>query len=413
MPELTRSDLAGRDADDPLADFRAAFALPSGVIYLAGNSLGALPHAAAAKVNDVVNHEWGVDLVRSWNINGWIDMPFRVGAKIAGLIGARGTEVVAADSTSVNLFKMLAAALELRPGRKIVLTEDGNFPTDLYVAQGVTRFLNAGHEVRAVPAERIVEAIDGDVAVVVLTHVDYRTSRMHDLAGTTAAAHGRDALMLWDLSHSTGVVPVDLGACDADLAIGCGYKYLSGGPGAPAFLFVAERLQPDIQPPLSGWMGHAAPFEFSPAYRPGAGIARQLCGTPPVLGMAALEAAIDVIAKAGIGAIRKKSLEMTDLFMALAEQECEGLGLEMVTPRQAERRGSHVAMRHRDGYAVMQALIARGVVGDFRAPDLMRFGITPLTLRFVELWDAVSALRDVLTTKSWDRPEHHRRAAVT
>lgn len=413
MANLRRAELAERDARDPLAKFRSDFVLPDGVFYFAGNSLGALPRSAETRVAEVVAQEWGQDLVRSWNEHGWIDMPLRVGAKIAPLIGARPNEVAAADSTSVNLFKLLASGLKLRPGRKVILTEDLNFPTDHYIMQGLTQLLNGECEVRTAPAERIIEAIDETVAVVTLTEVDYRTARMHDMAAVTSAAHQHGALVLWDLSHSAGVVPTDLNGCGADLAIGCGYKYLSGGPGAPAFLFVAEQLQNEIEPALAGWMGHAAPFEFSTEYRPAPGVARNLCGTPSVLSMAAFEAAIDVIANAGIAAIRRKSVEMVDAFIALVEQECAGLDLEIVTPRDADLRGSHVALRHADGYPVMRALIARGVVGDFRAPDLMRFGIAPLTLRHTDLWDAVAILREVLEGRAWDTAEYRSRAAVT
>ncbi len=413
MANLTRAGLAERDARDPLAGFRDDFVLPDGVLYFAGNSLGALPRSAETRVAEVVAREWGQDLVRSWNAHGWIDMPLRIGAKLAPLIGAHANEVAAADSTSVNLFKLLASALKLRPGRNVILTEDLNFPTDHYIMQGLTQLLNGKCEVRTAPAEKIIEAIDKQVAVVTLTEVDYRTARMHDMAAVTRAAHENGALVLWDLSHSAGVVPVDLNGCGADLAIGCGYKYLSGGPGAPAFLFVAERLQDEIVPPLAGWMGHAAPFEFSTDYRPADGIARNLCGTPAVLSMAALEAAIDVIGKAGIAEIRRKSVEMVDTFIALVEQECGSLDLEIVTPRDTDLRGSHVALRHADGYPVMRALIARGVVGDFRAPDLMRFGIAPLTLRHTDLWDAVAILREVLEGRAWDTPEYRNRAAVT
>ena len=413
MTALTRAALAERDKEDPLARFRDAFALPPDTLYFAGNSLGAMPRAAATRIEEVVKGEWGEGLVRSWNTAGWIDMPLRVGAKIASLIGARESEVAVADSTSVNLFKLLAAALRLKAERQVILTEEGNFPSDLYVIQGLTQFLNEGHEVRAVPADRVIEAIDEEVAVVTLTEVDYGSSRLHDMAAVTEAAHRHGALILWDLSHSAGALPIDLNGCDADLAVGCGYKYLNGGPGAPAFLFVAERLQSGIAPPLSGWMGHAAPFEFSAEYRPAAGIARNLCGTPAVLSMAALEAAIDVVLEAETAEIRRKSLEMSEAFMALVEQECKDLGVQVATPREPERRGSHVALRHPNAYPVMRALIAQGIIGDFREPDLMRFGMAPLYLRFIDLWDAVAALRGVLADRAWDRPEHRKRAAVT
>ena len=413
MVDLTRAELAERDWADPLAAFRDDFVLPDGVFYFAGNSLGAMPRLAEARVAEVVAQEWGQDLVRSWNENGWMDMPLRVGAKLAPLIGAKPGEVAAADSTSVNLFKLLASALQLRPGRKVILTETLNFPTDHYIMQGLSQLLADGCEVREVPSKEIIEAIDETVAVVTLTEVDYRTARLYDMAAVTKAAHQRGALVLWDLSHSAGVVPVDLNGCEADLAVGCGYKYLSGGPGAPAFLYVAERLQNEIEPPLAGWIGHANPFEFSTVYRPAEGIARNLCGTPPILSMAALDAAVEVIAKAGITEIRRKSVEMVDVLIALVEQECGDLGLDVVTPRDAERRGSHVGLRHPDGYPVMRALIARGVVGDFRAPDLMRFGIAPLYLRYTDLWDAVAILREVFADRTWDTPEYRTRAAVT
>lgn len=408
----SRQACLDRDAADPLAPWRDRFSLPAGTIYLDGNSLGVLPTAVPARIADVIAREWGDDLIRSWNTAGWIDLPARVGAKIARLIGARDHEVIAADSTSVNLFKLLTAALRLRPGRTVILSETGNFPTDLYVGQGAAGLFD-GVALRHVDAEAIAGAIDETVAVVSLTHVDFRSGRLHDMAAITEAAHAAGALMLWDLAHSAGALPVDLNGCGADLAVGCGYKYLNGGPGAPAFLYVAEALQDAIDQPLSGWMGHSDPFAFVPDYAPAGGIRRNLCGTPPVLAMAALDTALDVWDDVDLTTLRAKSIALGDLFIALVEDRCAGQGLTLASPRDGQRRGSQVSFRHPEGYAVMQALIDRGVIGDFRSPDLLRFGFTPLYLRYTEVWDAVDILADILTTGAWDRDDFKRRAAVT
>ncbi len=405
-------DVRRMDAQDTLAPFRDRFALPDGVIYLDGNSLGALPRATAARVADTVTSEWGRGLIGSWNDADWIGAPQRIGGKIAGLLGAKPQEVVVADSTSVNLFKLLHAALGARAGRNVILTEPGNFPTDLYVAQGVAAMI-PGASVRTVPRDAIAEAIDADVAVVMLTHVHYKTGAMFDMPAMTKAAQAKGALMLWDLSHSAGAVPVDLNAAGADLAIGCGYKYLNGGPGAPAFLYVAERHHSDLRSPLTGWMGHAAPFDFGDDYAAGAGVNRFLCGTPPVIGMAALEVGVDLMLEADRAALFAKSRALCDLFVELVESQCAGLGLTLASPRDANARGSHVSFAHDHGYPVMRALIARGVVGDFRAPDILRFGFTPLYVGFEDVWRAVEVLRDVLASGSWDAPEFHARAAVT
>lgn len=408
---MTRDDARRLDADDPLARFRDAFDLPEGMIYLDGNSLGPPPRAALARLQETAAREWGRDLITSWNVNGWIEAPLRVGGKIAGLVGARPNEVAAADSTSVNLFKLAAGALGLRPGRRVILSETGNFPTDLYVLEGLAR--TAGAELRAVPADALLDAIDGDTAVVVLTHVHYKTARRWEMAQVTAGAHAAGALMLWDLSHSTGAVAVDLNGANADLAVGCGYKYLNGGPGAPAFLFVAERHQGAIRSPLSGWMGHAEPFAFEDGYRPAGDIRAQLCGTPGVLGLAALEAAVDLQRDADPATVEAKGQALCDLFIAEVEGRCPGMGLQLVTPRQAAERGLHVSFTHPHGYAVVQALIARGVVGDFRAPDVMRFGFSPLYLSHEEVWRAAEILHEVLATAAWDDETYRTRAAVT
>lgn len=415
-----RASLEERDRTDPLGAFRTRFELPGGIIYLDGNSLGPLPRETAGRLREVVREQWGRSLIRSWNEHDWIGLPQRLGDRIAGLIGAGPGEVVVADSTSVNLFKLLASALRLRPDRRVILSEAGNFPTDLYVAQGLIDLLGNDLELRLVEAggagtasDRLVAALDDAVAVAMVTHVDFRSGEMHDMARVTGAVHDTGALMLWDLAHSAGAVPVDLGACGADLAVGCGYKYLNGGPGAPAFLYVRRNLQDSVRPPLSGWMGHEAPFAFDVDYRPAEGIARNLCGTPAVLAQAALACGLDVICDAGMDEVRAKSVALCELFIELVEGRCAGHGFALASPREAARRGSQVSIRHPEGYAIMQALIARGVIGDFRAPDILRFGFTPLYTRFVDVWDAVETLRDIMAEGAWDRPEHHRRARVT
>jgi kynureninase len=401
------------DRQDPLAAFREEFALPEGVIYLDGNSLGALPRQTVARLNEVVVEEWGSGLIRSWNAAHWIEAPRRIGDKIARLIGARPGEVIVADSTSVNLFKLLAGALRLQPGRHFILTETSNFPTDLYIAQGLVELLEGNHALRVVERHALEGAIDGSVAVVMLTHVDYASGEIHDMRRVTQAAHRYGALMLWDLSHSAGALPVDLNAAKVDLAIGCGYKYLNGGPGAPAYLFVARALQDAMSSPLSGWMGHEAPFAFEPEYRPAAGIARQLAGSPPILSMLALEVAIDQWLRVDQAEARRKSMALGDLFIKLTDETCRDLGLTVASPRDATRRGSQVALRHEEAYRVMRALIDNRVIGDFRTPDLMRFGFAPLYTRYVDVFDAVRCLREVLMSRAWQRPEYATRLTVT
>jgi kynureninase len=401
------------DRQDPLAPLREEFALPEGVIYLDGNSLGALPRQTLPRINDAIANEWGSGLIRSWNAAHWIESPARIGDKIGRLIGARPGEVIVADSTSVNLFKLLAGALRVQPGRHFILTEATNFPTDLYIAQGLVEQLGGNHVVRAVDRAAIERSLDGSVAVLMLTHVDYATGAIHDMRSITAAAQKVGALMLWDLSHSAGAVPVDLSAAQVDLAVGCGYKYLNGGPGAPAYLYVAKGLQEAMQSPLSGWMGHAAPFAFEPEYRPAPGITRQLAGSPPILSMLALEVAIDLWLRADQEEARRKSMALGDLFIRQVDETCRDLGVEVVGPRDAEQRGSQVSLRHKEGYRVMRALIDRGIIGDFRTPDLMRFGFAALYTRYVDVFDAVRGLREVLTTQAWDRPEYATRLAVT
>lgn len=396
------------DAGDPLAARRDLFALPDGVIYLDGNSLGALPKATPARIAAAVERQWGADLIASWNKHGWIDAPARLGARIAPLIGAGADEVIVADSTSANLFKLLVAGCMARPGRSTILTEAGNFPTDLYIAQGIAATL-PGRQVRT--AADIVAAIDGDTAIVLLTHVHYKAGAMLDMAAITAAAHAAGALILWDLSHSVGAVEIDLNGCDADMAVGCGYKYLNGGPGAPAFLYVARALHETLYSPLTGWMGHAAPFDFGDDYAPGMGMKRFLCGTPPILAMAALDAGLDTFDGVTMRALVAKSRALSDLLIAGIEARCPDFTL--VTPRDAAARGSHVSIAHDHAWEICQALIARGVVGDFRAPDVLRLGLTPLYTSFADVWRAVEVLAAVMVEEVWRDPAYAVRAAVT
>ena len=399
------------DADDPLKDFRARFDLPPGVVYLDGNSLGALPKATADRIADVVGREWGQDLIRSWNSNNWIEAPRRVGAKIARLIGAEPHEVVAADSTSINVFKALSACLQLRPGRTTILTERGNFPTDGYMMQGLAAMSGGKVTAKLVETEEIEDALDDDVAALLLTQTHYKTGRLHDMTALTDAAHAAGALTIWDLSHSAGALPVDLDGARADFAVGCGYKYLNGGPGAPAFIYAAERHHDDVMPALSGWLGHARPFDFLDDYEPAGGIDRFQCGTPGILGMAALECGLDLMLEADMKDIRAKSIALCDLFIELVETRLDGF--EIVTPRDGEARGSQVSMTHEHGYPIMQALIERGVIGDFRAPDILRFGFTPLYTRYEDVWRAVETLAEIMESGAWQDERFAVRSAVT
>jgi len=426
MNPISLDDCRALDAKDPLHELSHQFQLPPGVIYLDGNSLGALPRTSAARVADVVTEEWGQGLIRSWNNAGWFEAPRRIGDKIARLVGAGPNELVATDSTSTNLFKVLSAALNMvrvdTPQRKTVVSERSNFPTDLYIAEALCR--ERGCRLKLVEPAEIAGSLNPDVAVLMLTHVNYRTGAMHDMAQITAAAHAAGILTVWDLAHSAGAVPVDLTGAQADFAVGCGYKYLNGGPGAPAFVWVAPRHADRFWQPLAGWWGHAAPFDFTPDYRPAPGIGRYLCGTQPMISMAALECGVDTLLAAepmgGMPALRAKSLALTDLFIDLVEARCAGHDLTLVTPRNPAQRGSQVCLARSTGaYAIIQALIARGVIGDFRAgdghthPDILRFGFTPLYLGFEDVWQAVEHLRQVLEHAEWQQPEFNQKHAVT
>ena len=413
FPPTTREACAALDAGDPLAPFAARFTLPEGLIYLDGNSLGVLPAATPQRLAQVIAEEWGTGLIRSWNAAAWVDLPQRLGEKLAPLVGAAPGTVRVCDSTSVNLFKLLAAALAARPGRTVIVSEADNFPTDLYIAEGLAALLCQQHTLRLVAADAIEAALDDDVAVLLLSHVNYRTGRLHDMAALTAAAHAQGALTLWDLAHSAGALPVQLAEAQADFAVGCGYKYLNGGPGAPAFLYVAPAHQATLAAPLSGWFGHARPFAFEHRYAPAAGVDRLLVGTPPVLSMAALEVGIDLMVEVDLAALRRKSLAMSALFATRVERELGDCGLTQVSPREDHLRGSQVCLAHPQAWPVMQALIARGVIGDFRAPDILRFGFTPLYLSHVQVWDAVTHLAEVLRTREWDAPQFHQQNKVT
>ena len=409
MTNSSRAACQALDADDPLAPLRTLFDLPSGVIYLDGNSLGARPHAALQRAQQVIQQEWGHDLIRSWNKAGWFDLPSRLGNKLATLIGAGENEVVITDSTSINLFKLLAGALQIQAGkadgasRKVIVTERGNFPTDIYMAQGLTEWLDRGYRLHLVDSpQELATAVNAETAVLMLTHVNYRSGHLHDMQAVTKTAQEQGALVLWDLAHSAGAVPVDLHAANADFAVGCTYKYLNGGPGAPAFAWIAPRHHAQFRQPLSGWWSHQAPFTMQPAFAPGDGIRRALCGTQPVVSLALVECGLDIFAQTDMQALRRKSLALTDLFIALVESRCAGLGLTLATPRQHEQRGSHVSFAHAHGYAVMRELIARGVIGDYREPHVMRFGFTPLYTQFTDVWDAVSTLRRILADKDYE-----------
>ncbi|MDN5795413.1 MAG: kynureninase [Intrasporangium sp.] len=415
---ITRDACVAADQSDPLASFRDRFRLPDGVIYLDGNSLGPLPKQALERARQVIESEWGRDLITSWNTNGWFDLPVRIGTKISRLIGGQAGACVATDTTSINVFKALGAALavqaEDQPGRKVVISERDNFPTDLYMTEGMVEFLDHGYELKLVDDDSTLDDLLGDdVAVVLFTHVNYRTGRLWDLVGVTQQIHAAGALAIWDLCHSVGALEVAVSEAGADFAIGCTYKYLNGGPGSPAFIWVADRHLARARQPLSGWWGHAKPFDMAVSYAPADGIRRFLCGTQPITSLAMMEVGVDIALSADMALVREKSLALTSLFIGLVEQRLPDHPLTLITPRSHEERGSHVSLRHPDGFAVMKALIANGVLGDYREPEVLRFGITPLYLGYADVWDAVETLRRVLDENLWMAPEFQLREAVT
>ena len=390
---------------------RTLFDLPDGVIYLDGNSLGALPAAVSARVAHMIAAEWGKELIRGWNSAGWMTMPRRVGDRVGALIGAPPGTVVTGDTLSIKVYQALAAAIALNPGRRVILSDNGNFPSDLYIAQGLIRSLGGALELKVLDPEAVEGAIDETVAVLMLTEVDYRTGRLHDMTALTRKAHEAGALTVWDLAHSAGALPVDVAAAGADFAVGCSYKYLNGGPGAPAFIYVAPRHAGVAPPALSGWMGHEAPFAFDLDYRPGSGIERMRVGTPPIIALAALDAALDVWEGVSLQDVRKASIHLSEFFIREVERRCPQLVL--ASPRRPEQRGSQVSFRHPDGYAIMRAMIDRGVIGDFRAPDALRFGFTPLYLGEDDVRRAVEIMDDVVNNRRWDKDDYRRKELVT
>ena len=413
MTALTRQHCTALDRDDPLASFRAEFSIPPGMIYLDGNSLGARPLATMERAREAVEEEWGRGLIKSWNAAGWFAKSEVLGDRIARLIGAAAGEVIMTDSTGVDLYKVLYAALQLRPERKVIVMEGSNFPTNNYMAQGLVQQLASGHEIRFAEGDAIAAAIDDSVAVVCLTHVHYKSGRVLDMAALTARAHAAGALAVWDLCHSAGAMPVELNACAVDFAVGCTYKYLNGGPGSPAFLFAATRHQGVARQPLTGWWGHADPFAFERDYRPSPGIRQMLSGTQCILSMCVAEVGIDMFLRADMQQLRAKSMALTDLFIELVETRCAGHGFRLVSPRESERRGSQVSFEHDQGYAIMQAVIAADVIGDFRAPANMRFGFAPLYVGYADVWDAVDRLHAIMDSGRWREPQYNVRHAVT
>jgi len=396
---MTRDDCLALDRADPLAHARERFVLPEGVNYLDGNSLGAVPKGVAERVAKAIKQEWGVGLIRSWNEAGWYASPGRIGAKLAPLLGAAPHQVTVTDTISVNLFKLLVAAARMRPERKVILAERGNFPSDNHIVESVARML--GLNARFAPVGDIVSAIDNDTAVVELSHVSYRSAEIQDMAAITKAAHDKGALIVWDLAHSSGAVELKLDECRADFAVGCGYKFLNGGPGAPSHLYVAERHLGVIDQPLTGWFAHAAPFEFGDDFRRADGIRAMLCSTPQMLSMTALESALDAFDGIAMRDVQAKGRALGDLMISLADEKLVPLGAGIASLRDGARRGNHVSLTHAEGYRIMQALIARGIIGDFRAPDIMRFGFGPLYVRYVDVFDAVAALEDILKSGAW------------
>jgi kynureninase len=410
---LKKSEFIALDAASTLSGVRQRFSIPDGVIYMNGNSLGAMPKSVGDSLSAFVEKEWGQDLIRSWNVNGWYVLASQLGEQVSRLIGAAPDEVIFSDSTSVNLYKLVVTALNIKSQRKKIITDTDNFPTDLYILEGVAKSFGRGIEIEVVDRKDVIDCIDRDTALLTLTQANYRTSELYDLQEVSKAAHRQGALVLWDLSHSCGAMPIDLNGANVDLATGCGYKYLNGGPGAPAFLYVAKRWQEQIDQPLTGWMGHKAPFAMSADYVPAEGITQMLTGTPPIASAICLREGLSVFDGISLTDVRAASMEMGKLFIELTDDLCRDYPLSLVSPVDGERRGSHIALRHENAYALMQELIANGVIGDFRAADIMRFAFTPLYLRYIDVWHAVAVLRTILETESWNKPEYATRAAVT
>lgn len=413
MTAKTRNDFLALDASDPLAAFRGEFFLPDNIIYLNGNSLGAMPLAAAQRARRVVEHEWAEGLIGSMNSAGWYELPSTLGRKIAPLVGAKDNEVVLTDAVGINLYKVVAAALQLQPERRVIVMEGSNFPTNNYTVQGLVRSLGLGHTIRFAEKDEILDAIDDDVAVVCITHVHYKTGHIHDMAAITARARAVGAATVWDLCHSVGAMPVELNACNVDFAVACTYKYVNCGPGAPSLLFVAERHHGKVTQPLTGWYSHADPFAFERDYRPMPDVRQMLSGTQPTLSLSVAEIGIDIMLRADMHEIRAKSMRLTELFVTLLEDRCRGYGFELISPRDASKRGSQVAFHNDNGYAIVRALHEHGVICDFRAPGKTRFGFAPLYIRYVDVWDAVDRLHSILVNDIWKDSKYQVRATVT
>ncbi len=413
MTSLNKEQFEHLDSEDSLAQYRSNFSLPEGIIYLNGNSLGAMPGKALDIAKRTITDEWAKDLIKCWNTADWFHLPQRLGNLLAGIIGADDDEVVVTDSTGINLFKVMAAALSLRPERNVIVMEGSNFPTDNYMTQGLIKLLGDRHTIRFAEKDEIMEAIDEDVAVVSLTNVHYKTGHMLDMQAITEKTHAMGAISIWDLCHSAGAMQVDLNGCNADFAVGCTYKYLNGGPGSPAFIFAAKRHHDNALQPLTGWHGHASPFAFERDYRPATGINQMLSGTQSVVSLAMVEAGLDITANASMEAIREKSKKMGDLFVELVESRCGEFGFSLISPRDPNQRGSQVSFDHENGYPIMRALIDRQVLGDFRAPECLRFGFAPLYLRYVDIWDSVEILKYIMQNEIWKKPEFNEKLAVT
>ena len=421
IADLDRTACERRDREDPLRSYREEFILPPETIYLDGNSLGARTKGAAERAHEVIADEWGTGLIRSWNTAGWFDLPAKLGDKVSKIVGGGTGSTVVTDSTSINLFKAASASLKMQaadsPGRRVILTQRENFPSDIYMLQGLAEQLGNGYEVRLVDDAEVTagfpNTMTDEVALVVLTHVNYRTGRLFDMSSITSAIHAGGAMVIWDLCHSAGALEIDLAGSGADMAIGCTYKFLNGGPGSPAFIWVAEALQNRFTQPLSGWWGHAKPFEMSPEYAPAEGIRRFLTGTQPIISMSVAELGLNIASEVDMAAVREKSLQLSDLFIDLVETRLAKHPIEIVTPHEYAHRGSQVSITHPEGFAVMSALIERGIIGDYREPSVLRFGLTPLYIGFTEVWDTVEALRDILDNRAWDAPAHKVRGAVT
>ena len=415
MNKLTREDFTRLDQIDPLAEVRDEFTLPQDLIYFDGNSLGPLPKRTINTLETMIQKEWGDGLISSWNNENWINMPRELGNKIATLIGAKSGEVVVADSTSVNLFKVLTSALFLNKNRRNILSEAGNFPTDLYILEGVNKMLGESYESYLIEEDdyEIEKYIDTSTAVVMLSHVNYKSGRISDIKRITSVAHEKGALVIFDISHSVGVMPLNLHNCGVDFAVGCTYKHLNGGPGAPGFLYVHNSLIEKVSQPLTGWMGHIQPFEFAANYWPANDIRKYICGTPPIIAYKAIESGLSVFEQVSMNMIRKKSIQLSEMFIQLMLQECIKFGFKLISPRNAEQRGSQVSFTHGNGFSIMQTLISHSVVGDFRQPNILRFGFSPLYMRFKDVWDAVICLREIMQTKEWQSEQFNKRGYVT